>query len=199
MPKCATCGRIVDLRSAKCPGCGRPKPGEPSALATLFGGILILPILFYAIAYLQADNGNESPTKQSRYHTPPSSIHAEHQNPASHQAEAITGDLDTPVGSFNSEDHRAVRAPPYQDPETTPDQREPRNRSTVELFDPDGTITIQSRPRLSSKNVAVVPAGTAATELSRQGNWVEIRLEDERTGFVKKRQISEPAQDLQSD
>lgn len=55
MPSCLNCGRIVDLKAASCPGCGRQNPGEDNALLLATGAVIaaaVVILLLFSFVFL---------------------------------------------------------------------------------------------------------------------------------------------------
>lgn len=79
--------------------------------------------------------------------------------------------------------------PPIPAPDSNSSVLADRFIYPAQLVDRRGKIVLQSEPRMSSRNVATLLAGSRVFASSNEGKWIEIQTQDGQVGFVRLRQL----------
>ena len=178
MLRCANCNGPVDKNATACPRCGRPKAGEEASRLQSGGCLVVVLAVAGFLAYSWITDGGDK--------TRPEAANVSAQVPQeSKYQETESAEQDRAL-----EHQRAVVDDrPSESEQVSPTASADTFTANAVLKDSRGKVVLQEGPRMTSKNVSVLPSGTPVKVETTNGKWIRVRTSDGLVGYVRERQL----------
>lgn len=177
MLRCANCNGPVDKNATACPRCGRPKAGEEASRLQSGGCLVVVLAVAGFLAYSWITDGGGR--------TPSEATNVSAQTPQESNQETESAEQNRAL-----EHQRAVVVDqPSESERISSTANADKFTANAVLKDSRGKVVLQEGPRMTSKNVSVLPSGTPVKVETTDGKWIRVRTSDGLTGYVRERQL----------
>lgn len=174
MLRCRNCHAWLAPNAEACPRCGASTavpdaPGYRNPVLVFFAFFAIGLIVFAWIFDL--------PEKSARAPRP---------------ADAVTAPAVPERGAVPLPEAAPLAADTPAPAEDTPAAEPPATDGfpyDATLTDPDGVVVLQSKATMFSRNVAKLASGTRVRAARRSGEWIRVKTQEGRVGYVRRRQL----------